>query len=190
MAIWIWLAMDSTSSRARCAVVPLVVLHGHMLPLPSACASSCCNPDIGIEAICHRTCASRPRALIVVADRFLAAAQAPRHADFDSAAIPPTVRQLSRLASSPEASALSGALTAGVLRGYAVASGSTPADEVAFLDRLLNRILPLPSNASRPPLPAALGASSCLLSTPPNPIRWKLKALFPCAGCSTVQSLV
>ncbi|XP_006658245.2 protein PHLOEM PROTEIN 2-LIKE A10-like [Oryza brachyantha] len=65
----------------------------------------------------------------------------------DSDAIPPTVRQLSKLASSPEASAsasaLSGALTAGVLRGYAAAAASGPpsGDEVAFSDRLLDRIL-------------------------------------------------
>ncbi|KAL5198463.1 hypothetical protein ABZP36_001975 [Zizania latifolia] len=63
----------------------------------------------------------------------------------DSDALPPTVRQLSKLASSPEASAsasaLSGALTAGVLRGYASSSGPTSGEEVAFSDRLLDRLL-------------------------------------------------
>uniref|UniRef100_A0A0E0LGM0 Uncharacterized protein n=1 Tax=Oryza punctata TaxID=4537 RepID=A0A0E0LGM0_ORYPU len=62
----------------------------------------------------------------------------------DSDAIPPTVRQLSKLASSPEASAsasaLSGALTTGVLSGYATAVASS-GDEVTFSDRLLDRIL-------------------------------------------------
>ncbi|KAG8081378.1 hypothetical protein GUJ93_ZPchr0007g3630 [Zizania palustris] len=63
----------------------------------------------------------------------------------DSDALPPTVKQLSKLASSPEASAsasaLSGALTAGVLRGYAASSGPVSGDEVAFSDRLIDRLL-------------------------------------------------
>ncbi|PNT77080.1 protein PHLOEM PROTEIN 2-LIKE A10 [Brachypodium distachyon] len=66
----------------------------------------------------------------------------------DSDALPPTLTQLSKLASSPEArasaSALSGALTAGVLRGYASASpssGAASGGEVAFSDRLVEKLL-------------------------------------------------
>uniref|UniRef100_A0ACD5UQ23 Uncharacterized protein n=2 Tax=Avena sativa TaxID=4498 RepID=A0ACD5UQ23_AVESA len=62
----------------------------------------------------------------------------------DSDVLPPTLTQLSKLASSPEAfasaSALSGALTAGVLRGYTSASGPASSGEVAFSDRLVEKM--------------------------------------------------
>ncbi|KAL6647788.1 hypothetical protein ACP70R_015225 [Stipagrostis hirtigluma subsp. patula] len=66
----------------------------------------------------------------------------------DSDAVPPTLRQLSKLAASPEASAsasaLSGALAAGVLRGYVASSGSAPASsggDVALSERFLEKML-------------------------------------------------
>ncbi|KAF0908307.1 hypothetical protein E2562_024721 [Oryza meyeriana var. granulata] len=115
---------------------------------------ACAAAAVGAYLIYHHPAvAARRRRIARVASAFtsLADAVAAVASDLaaflrsDSAAIPPTVRQLSRLVSSPEASAsasaLSGALTAGVLRGYAAASGPTPTDEVAFSDRLLDRIL-------------------------------------------------
>ncbi|CAN6209229.1 unnamed protein product [Urochloa humidicola] len=64
----------------------------------------------------------------------------------DSDAVPQTLRQISKLAASPEASAsasaLSGALAAGVLRGYHAASGpGSPENGAAFSDRVLDRVL-------------------------------------------------
>lgn len=62
----------------------------------------------------------------------------------DSDVLPPTLTQLSKLASSPEASAsasaLSGALTAGVLRGYSSASGPASGAEVPLSDRLVEKL--------------------------------------------------
>ena len=62
----------------------------------------------------------------------------------DSDVLPPTLKQLSKLASSPEASAstsaLSGALTVGVLRGYSSASGPASGGEVALADRLVEKL--------------------------------------------------
>ncbi|KAM0859441.1 hypothetical protein ACQ4PT_047188 [Festuca glaucescens] len=62
----------------------------------------------------------------------------------ESDVLPPTLTQLSKLASSPEASAsasaLSGALTAGVLRGYNSASGPASGGEVPFSDRLVEKL--------------------------------------------------
>jgi hypothetical protein len=62
----------------------------------------------------------------------------------DSDVLPPTLTQLSKLASSPEASAsasaLSGALTAGVLRGYNSASGPASGAEVPLSDRLVEKL--------------------------------------------------
>ncbi|CAL5091620.1 unnamed protein product [Urochloa decumbens] len=66
----------------------------------------------------------------------------------DSEAVPQTLRQISKLAASPEASAsasaLSGALAAGVLRGYYAAtpgSGASSGSDAAFSDRVLDRVL-------------------------------------------------
>ncbi|XP_062187855.1 protein PHLOEM PROTEIN 2-LIKE A10-like isoform X2 [Phragmites australis] len=65
----------------------------------------------------------------------------------DSDAVPQTLKQISKLAASPEASAsasaLSGALATGVFRGYAATSGSGPASagDVAFSDRLIDSML-------------------------------------------------
>ncbi|KAE8812251.1 protein PHLOEM PROTEIN 2-LIKE A10-like [Hordeum vulgare] len=62
----------------------------------------------------------------------------------DSDSLPSTLTQLSKLASSHEAaasaSALSGALTAGLLRGYASATSSASGDEVSFSDRLVEKL--------------------------------------------------
>ncbi|CAM0905257.1 unnamed protein product [Alopecurus aequalis] len=62
----------------------------------------------------------------------------------DSDVLPPTLTQLSKLVSSPEASAstsaLSGALTVGMLRGYTSASGPASGGEVAFSDRLVEKL--------------------------------------------------
>lgn len=62
----------------------------------------------------------------------------------DSDSLPTTLTQLSKLASSREAtasaSALSGALTAGVLRGYASATSPPSGGEVAFSDRLVEKL--------------------------------------------------
>ncbi|RLN35835.1 hypothetical protein C2845_PM03G18990 [Panicum miliaceum] len=66
----------------------------------------------------------------------------------DSDAVPQTLKQISKLTASPEASAsasaLSGALAAGVLRGYYAAtpdSGASAGGEVALSDRVLDRVL-------------------------------------------------
>ncbi|KAF8731295.1 hypothetical protein HU200_016349 [Digitaria exilis] len=66
----------------------------------------------------------------------------------DSDAVPQTLRQVAKLAASPEAaasaSALSGALAAGVLRGYhatAPGSGAAPGSGSALSDRVLDRVL-------------------------------------------------
>lgn len=68
----------------------------------------------------------------------------------NSDAVPQTLRQISKLAASRDASAsvsaLSGALAAGVLRGYYAAtpgygSGASPGTEVSMLDRVLDRVL-------------------------------------------------
>nr|CAB3451836.1 unnamed protein product [Digitaria exilis] len=66
----------------------------------------------------------------------------------DSDAVPQSLRQVAKLAASPEAaasaSALSGALAAGVLRGYHAAapgSGASPGSGSALSDRVLDRVL-------------------------------------------------
>jgi hypothetical protein len=67
----------------------------------------------------------------------------------DSDEVPQTLKQISKLAASPEASAsasaLSGALAAGVLRGYhssaTPGSGAPPGTDVALSDRVLDRVL-------------------------------------------------
>ncbi|KAG2631408.1 hypothetical protein PVAP13_2NG027000 [Panicum virgatum] len=104
----------------------------------------------------HPAVASRRRRLVRLASAMAsladaAAAVASDLADFlrsDSDAVPQTLKQISKLAASPEASAsasaLSGALAAGVLRGYYAAtpgSGATPGTEAALSDRVLDRVL-------------------------------------------------
>ncbi|GJN24407.1 hypothetical protein PR202_gb12145 [Eleusine coracana subsp. coracana] len=64
----------------------------------------------------------------------------------DSDAVPQTLKQISKLAASPEAtasaSALSGAVAAGVLRGYASAAAApSSGGEVALSDRVLEKML-------------------------------------------------
>jgi hypothetical protein len=68
----------------------------------------------------------------------------------DSDEVPQTLKQISKLAASPEASAsasaLSGALAAGVLRGYHSSTttgsgGASPGTDVALSERVLDRVL-------------------------------------------------
>ncbi|PUZ68314.1 hypothetical protein GQ55_2G016600 [Panicum hallii var. hallii] len=104
----------------------------------------------------HPAVASRRRRLVRIASALAsladaAAAVASDLAAFlssDSDAVPQTLKQISKLAASPEASAsasaLSGALAAGVLRGYyagTLGSGASPGGEVALSDRVLDRVL-------------------------------------------------
>uniref|UniRef100_A0A0D9WV39 Protein PHLOEM PROTEIN 2-LIKE A10 n=1 Tax=Leersia perrieri TaxID=77586 RepID=A0A0D9WV39_9ORYZ len=101
----------------------------------------------------HPSVASRRRRIARVASSLASLADAVAAVASDLAAflrsesdaIPPTVRQISKLASSPEASAsasaLSRALTAGVIRGYATASGPAAGGAPAFSDRLVDRLL-------------------------------------------------
>ncbi|KAL6880385.1 hypothetical protein ACP4OV_011950 [Aristida adscensionis] len=105
----------------------------------------------------HPAAAARRRRLARLASALaaLADAVADTAADLaaflrsDSHAVPPTLRQLSRLAATPEASAaasaLSGALAAGVVRGCAAPSGSGPPASsgggVPLSERVLERVL-------------------------------------------------
>ncbi|XP_040381642.1 protein ROOT INITIATION DEFECTIVE 3-like isoform X2 [Oryza brachyantha] len=87
----------------------------------------------GAEAIRHRTCASRPRSLAVVADRFLAAAQAPAgnsapihyyHWDKPQVAVKSfPVEPIRALIADPEGSYLIGGGVSGDIFFWEVASG-------------------------------------------------------------------
>ncbi|WVZ61727.1 hypothetical protein U9M48_011556 [Paspalum notatum var. saurae] len=102
----------------------------------------------------HPAVAARRRRLARIASALAALADAAAAVASDLAAflrsdsddLPQTLRQVSKLAASPEASAsaaaLSGALAAGALRGYRSAAGPAPAGAgPALSDRVIDRVL-------------------------------------------------
>ncbi|XP_021310018.1 protein PHLOEM PROTEIN 2-LIKE A10 isoform X2 [Sorghum bicolor] len=96
----------------------------------------------------------------------------------DSDAVPQTLKQVSKLAASPEASAsvsaLSGAVAAGVLRGYYAAapgSGAAPGTEVSISDRVLDRVLSPDGERLASAVAGSFGSHLVLAfySAPPQP---------------------